>query len=115
MRSFVVYMSLLFLIPSSSLCLAADKPEPRKVKKGYEITVNSYDAQTDMFLFTIQSESAVGPNYARSEDLRRAIAYEGSSADFRKQRAQMNGSVYSLKKDLRVYELDDVAQLKKKK
>lgn len=113
MRSLLVYICLTMMIPS--LSFGADKPERRKVKAGSEITVNSYDKNTGMFLFTIQGESAVGPNYARSDDLRKAIAYEGSVADFNKQRPQMNGSVYSLKKELAVYELDDVAQLVKKK
>lgn len=96
------------------LVWAADPP-PRTVKKGYEITVNSYDPKIDMFQFSIQGEAAVGPNYARSEDLRHAIGYEGSMRDFNNQRAQMNGSIYSLKNDLRVYELSDVAQIVKKK
>lgn len=113
MRSLFVYISLVLAVPSISA--GQERPDQRKVKKGFEITVNSYDAKTDMFLFTIQGESAVGPNYARSEDLRKAIAYEGAKSDFNKQRPQMNGSVYSLKKDLPVYELDDVAQIIKKK
>ena len=109
----ILYIFLSVFI--SSTTWAAEKPAPRKVQKGYEITVNSYEANIDMFIFTIQGESAVGPNYARSEDLRKAIGYEGSKQDFDKQRPQMIGSVYSLKDDLRVYELTDVAQIVKKK
>ena len=109
----ILYIFIVFF--TGSFALAADNPPLRKVKKGFEITVNSYDPKTDMFLFTIQGEGAVGPNYARSEDLRKAIAYEGSKQDFNKQRPQMNGSIYSLKSELRVYELDEVAQIVKKK
>jgi hypothetical protein len=100
---------------TASAAWSAEAPPPRKVKKGFEITVNSYDPKIDMFIFSIQGEGAVGPNYARSEDLRKAIGYEGSRQDFNKQRPQMNGSIYSLKDDLRVYELSDVAQIVKKK
>jgi hypothetical protein len=109
----ILYIFIVFF--TGSAVWATDNPFPRKVKKGFEITVNSYDPKIDMFVFSIQGEAAVGPNYARSEDLRKAIGYEGSKQDFNKQRPQMNGSIYSLKNDLRVYELSDVAQIVKKK
>jgi hypothetical protein len=109
----ILYISILIFM--GSIGWTAENPPPRTVKKGFEITVNSYDPKTGMFLFSIQGEGAVGPNYARSEDLRKAIGYEGSKQDFDKQRPQMNGSIYSLKNDLRVYELSDVAQMVKKK
>jgi hypothetical protein len=109
----ILYILIVFF--TGSAMGASETPPPRTVKKGFEITINSYDAKTDMFIFSIQGEAAVGPNYARSEDLRKAIGYEGSRQDFNRQRPQMNGSIYALKNDLRVYELSDVAQIVKKK
>ncbi len=105
---------LLSLVTLISGALSAEEMPKRNIKKGYQITVSSYDKKTDTFLLAIVGESAVGPNYARSEDLRKAIAYEGSKQDFNNQRPQMTGSVYTLNKDLPLLELSDLAVMTKR-
>lgn len=102
------------IIVSLAIPAIAEENFKRSVKKGAEVTVNMHDAKTDTFLLTITGESAVGPNYAKSDEFRKAIAYEGSKEDFKKQRPQMSGSVYQLKKDLPLLELSEYATLVKK-
>lgn len=112
LRKLILSVSMSLILPS--VVGAADIPKP-EIKKGFDVTVNSYDPQTDTFLLTINSEPAVGPNYVTSEAFRKAISYEGSKEDFIKQRPQMTGSVYSLKKSLPLLELSELAKLTKKK
>jgi len=112
-----VFLTFAFFAPPAPAEAAGkkqNKEEIRKIKKGFDVTVNSYDEATDTFLITINSEPDNGPNYVTPESFRQAIKYEGGKTDFNKQRAQMIGSVYALKKDLPLLELTDLAARKKK-
>jgi hypothetical protein len=102
----ILAMTILFAIGA----LAA---EALKVKKGSTITVNQYDTKTNLFVVAIQGE-AIGPNYVTPENLRKAIAFEGSPADFMNQKAQMTGSMYQLKKPLPLLSESEVLKIAKK-
>lgn len=106
MLKFILKLAL-WLSLSACLPLIAGA---QNLDKGTSITVLSYNEKTDLFLLQINSEKAVGPNYVTSEELRKALEYEGSKADFNKQRPQMIGSVYTTKKPLRILELTEVAK-----
>ena len=85
---------------------------PLKVKKGASITIEDYDPKMNVFVISIAGE-AVGPNYVVPEELKKAIAFEGSRSDFMNQKAQMIKSVYQLKAALPL--LSETQVLKKAK
>jgi hypothetical protein len=72
----------------------------RHIEKGTSITVNGFEEKTGAFLLTINSEPAVGPNYATPEELQKAIDFDSDAAAMVKRKDQIIGSEYQLKKPL---------------
>lgn len=106
-------MSMQISVSALLLSLALGAPwiaRAQNLDKGTSITVLHYNEKTDLFLIQLNNEKAVGPNYVTSEALRAALEYEGSKADFNKQRPQMKDSVYTTRKPLRILDLKEVAR-----
>jgi hypothetical protein len=100
-------ISLMVLALALSFAGAAEKTPAQKsgelvrhVKMGTTITVVGFNEKLNAFSITINSETAVGPNYAEPEELRRAIGLDGDAQSMMRNKSQMAGSEYQLKKPL---------------
>lgn len=113
---------LIPLITLSPLTFAAPKAvtpkaEPAEqlyIAANYEISVEDYDEKTDSFSVTMTKESAIGPNFVTPENLRQGIAFPGDLASFMRQKSQMMGSIYQLKKKMPLIREDEMDRRNKK-
>jgi len=72
----------------------------RHVKKGASITISAYSEKVHAVLLTINSEKAVGPNYADVKPLLKAIDSQDSENEFMKKKSDLMGAVFQLKSEL---------------
>lgn len=82
---------------------AIDPTNP-PIKAGVEITVNDYHKDTDVFMITMTAEPDVGPNFATSAALQKALDHEGSLKNFIKMKDNLIGSIFTLKSELPLVE-----------
>jgi hypothetical protein len=94
-----------------SMCLsvawAAEKTQAEKngdlvrhVKKGSSITVTGFSEKLRAFSLIVTNEPAVGPNYAAPEELRRGAGLEDDVSAMIRNKDQIVGTVYQVKKPL---------------
>jgi hypothetical protein len=89
-------------------------PTNPPIKAGTEITVNDYHKDTDVFMVTMNAEPDIGPNFATSTALWKALEFEGSVKQFVKNKDQLIGSIFTLKKELPLVDPQDLVKKYKK-
>ena len=87
----------------------------RHVKVGTSITVTSYDEKLRAFGLSINSETAVGPNFAEPEELRAGLDFEEDALSMMRNKEKIIGAVYQVKKPLRLMTENEVLTKKVRK
>ena len=111
MKSLITLVLTFAFITTPALAKKVDLQSEPPIKAGAEITVSGYNPQFEVFLVTINETPAIGPNYASANDLHRALEHEGSLKDFIKNKDQLLGSIFTLKKDLKMVDLEKLAKV----
>ena len=112
MKSLVaLIMALAFVVQPAFAKKKADPQAEPPIKAGTEITVSGYNPQFEVFLVAINVSPAIGPNYAAASDLHKALEHEGSLKNFIKNKDKLLGSIFTLKKDLRMADLEKLAKV----
>jgi len=87
----------------------------RHVKIGTPITLKAYVEKLHAFEVMVNTEPAVGPNYAEPEELSKAIEFDSDAQAMIKKKEQMIGAVYQLKKPLLLLTENEVLRRRAKK
>jgi hypothetical protein len=87
----------------------------RHVRKGASITIISFNDKVHGVLLTINSEKAVGPNYAEVKPLLKAIDSQDSENEFMKKKNDLKGAVFQLKSELPLLSENEVDRRRSKK
>lgn len=108
---FALIMTLAFVAQPAFAKKKSDPQGEPPIKSGTEITVSGYNPKFQVFLVAINATPAIGPNYAAASDLHKALEHEGSLKDFIKNKDKLLGSIFTLKKDLKMADLEKLAKI----
>jgi hypothetical protein len=101
------------MLLSGSLVVADVVPR-LTTKTGSAISIVAYHPDEDAFVFQLDRETAIGPNYATPEALQKAIDVEGTKEEFIRKMLKDKDVSYVTRKPLPQLKEEEVAARKKK-
>lgn len=108
----------LFILVSMNVFTVQAKSAPKKaaeaynpfppIKKGTDVEISYYDANSDTYWVTIKKETAIGPNIVTPEVLYKATRMSRSLEEFKKMKNDNVGEEFVLQDDLYTMSDEDV-------